>query len=479
MKRLSVPPYHIFKVGTRHFVHDLSCAATLEITEPLFDLLGQRDAIHAGVPQVAVSLVSKKHGEEVAHTVVHEFNLLCDQGLFRRWIAGPAAREDEDLIRKTVKRGTNKIQLFLARDCNLRCRYCYAVKQRALEPRGVMSVDIAAAAVDLLFQRAGNSNEVCVTFMGGEPLINRDVFHWVTNTVVARARQEGRRARFSLTTNATLLTDDVIGQIRKHNFGLMISMDGPPDIHDANRPMRSGSGSHSRTLDGVKRLMQFRRSVTARCTVAHGFVDKPRIIAALADTGFTRIAMGVAGGTAEAKGPADITEQEWHEFDEQDQRLFEEWIRCEPIQENAPYNPFVKAIRRVMRPEMNRIRCGMARGCTTVDTDGSLYPCHRYVGMEGHVIGDAWNGVSAERHTAELRGYLKTLRKCESCWALKLCGGACPWYVACEEGSSAYMEPDDFHCRWMRRYFERATAWASELRERHPDYFNRVIVGEK
>ena len=50
-----------------------------------------------------------------------------------------------------------------------------------------------------------------------------------------RAADEGKVADFSITTNGTLLTDEVIDFFQKYRFGITVSIDGPKDIQDKRR----------------------------------------------------------------------------------------------------------------------------------------------------------------------------------------------------------------------------------------------------
>jgi radical SAM protein with 4Fe4S-binding SPASM domain len=119
------------------------------------------------------------------------------------------------------------------------------------------------------------------------------------------------------------------------------------------------------------------------------------------------------------------------------------------------------------------LRCGVCRGCTTVGIDGSLYPCHRYVGMKRYVVGHVRTGVNEQAHARYLGQYFRTKQKCSRCWLLNWCGGLCPWYVSHEDGTSR--PPPEWRCAAVRESAEES-AWLYEyVKEHHPSFFARVV----
>ena len=82
------------------------------------------------------------------------------------------------------------------------------------------------------------------------------------------------------------------------------------------------------------------------------------------------------------------------------------------------------------------LRCGACHGAMAVAPDGTLYPCHRFVGMENWALGRLEDGPDTNRCKAFWRDYRAATRKtCAGCWAYRVCGGPCPWEVARADGT--------------------------------------------
>ncbi|MCL2052366.1 MAG: Cys-rich peptide radical SAM maturase CcpM [Lachnospiraceae bacterium] len=151
-----------------------------------------------------------------------------------------------DYVNTLVDRSVDMITLQLTQNCNLRCSYCvYSEmnndKQRSHSSK-IMSLTTAKKAIDFLAMRSIDSEKVNVGFYGGEPLLEFELLQ----AVVSYAEEvfSGKTLTFNITVNGTLLSPAVIEYCIEKNIAIMISIDGPKDIHDANRRFAAdGRGS--------------------------------------------------------------------------------------------------------------------------------------------------------------------------------------------------------------------------------------------
>ena len=66
--------------------------------------------------------------------------------------------------------------------------------------------------------------------MGGEPLLEFELIKKCVSYILQR--KGDKKIRFTMTTNGTLMTEDVIEFLVKYEFNLMISLDGDKKSHD-------------------------------------------------------------------------------------------------------------------------------------------------------------------------------------------------------------------------------------------------------
>ncbi len=96
----------------------------------------------------------------------------------------------------------------------------------------------------------------------------------------------------------------------------------------------------------------------------------------------------------------------------------------------------------------------------SMTTNGTLYPCHRFVGMENWVVGSVADGPDVVKCQEFWRTYRELVRShCFGCWAYPYCKGPCPWEVARADGTFALSERN---CAETKRWIMQG-AWFEDL----------------
>src|SRR5439155_11602892 len=103
-----------------------------------------------------------------------------------------------------------------------------------------MDEETAFQSVEFLLQRGASLPRLSLTFFGGETLLNFKVVRATVEYARRRAREAGKTIDFSLTTNATLLTEEVIQFLSENHVGVTISIDGPKEFQDQFRTYSDG-----------------------------------------------------------------------------------------------------------------------------------------------------------------------------------------------------------------------------------------------
>ncbi|NQT13408.1 MAG: radical SAM protein [Planctomycetes bacterium] len=149
--------------------------------------------------------------------------------------------------------------------CNLRCTYCIYTRQYQGPWRGhgdaSMPWEVAKRAV-LAFLDGRRDEYSTISFYGGEPLLEFDLVKRVIALAGNYARERGvLKPGFHLTTNGTLLTDDVIHHLVANDVSVSISMDGAQPSHDRYRVFASprnpkNAGSFATVMRNVDRFIE-------------------------------------------------------------------------------------------------------------------------------------------------------------------------------------------------------------------------------
>ena len=134
--------------------------------------------------------------------------------------------------------------------CDYTCKYCQVSRQTDDKHAFDMSEKTANKALDLVFKSP--SPAIKIEFQGGEPLLNFNLIQYVVTTAKIKNIQHKKDLQFVITTNLSLLTDDVLSFCVEHNIFLSTSLDGTENLHNANRPRPSKNG-YQLTVDGIKK----------------------------------------------------------------------------------------------------------------------------------------------------------------------------------------------------------------------------------
>jgi len=77
--------------------------------------------------------------------------------------------------------------------------------------------------------------EARFTWYGGEPLVNYKLMRYAVPKIYQTLTAKGISNSQSITTNGSLITSDVLDFLELYNFGMLLSLDGPPWIHNKQR----------------------------------------------------------------------------------------------------------------------------------------------------------------------------------------------------------------------------------------------------
>lgn len=133
--------------------------------------------------------------------------------------------------------------------CEHSCPYCQVSRRSKDKAAFDMSQNDALKGIELVFQSP--SPHLKVEFQGGEPLLNFELIRFIVENVKSRNDAEKKQIDFVITTNLALITKEILAFCAKHNIQISTSLDGPREIHNANRP-RPGGDSYERTIAGIE-----------------------------------------------------------------------------------------------------------------------------------------------------------------------------------------------------------------------------------
>lgn len=143
------------------------------------------------------------------------------------------------------------ITFFITTQCNFDCIYCYTPKIKNLPHEYTkLDIDFAKKGIDDFF-RYNHSRHI--RFYGiGEPTLELDLMDEIYNYAY---KQAGDKIIVELQTNG-FFSERAREWIYKNVDILWVSIDGPPEFHDKQRPTKSGRKTSTKIVSNLKYLLK-------------------------------------------------------------------------------------------------------------------------------------------------------------------------------------------------------------------------------
>ena len=353
---------------------------------------------------------------------------LCD-------IENPATASISTVIKSNVR----QMVLQLTQNCNLRCSYCaYSGNYNNREhSQKRMSLETALQAVVFFVEHSTEVSEATIGFYGGEPLLEFPLI-WEIVEYVSR-KYPGRNIRYNLTSNLTLLTDEIIDYLVKNNISMMISIDGPQPVQDRYRVFANGKGSFSKVMENAQRLYDkapdyFQKCMTntvispdGDCEAVKEFLDRDDLF------GKTHSMMTRVNETG-LKKPVKYGENYRQMVRKEKLKLLLAMLgeisyeKVSPLFTDTQTN--IIQLNQMLRTNGTQGKskghpggpCIPGKKRIFVDVEGNIYPCERIAEYPNYQIGNIFDGFDIERIKQMINVAQYTKNECLHCWAFMYCG---------------------------------------------------------
>lgn len=113
----------------------------------------------------------------------------------------------------------SELTFILTDDCNYHCKYCYKLKSNNF-------LDSSTAIAALNFFSPFLNDDAFIVFYGGEPLLSFDLIKKIVYMVENKKTEFNKGINFSISTNGSLINDDVMSFFSDHKFKVGLSFDG-------------------------------------------------------------------------------------------------------------------------------------------------------------------------------------------------------------------------------------------------------------
>jgi len=358
------------------------------------------------------------------------------------------------------------LYLSLTHNCQLRCNYCYA-GDKYHKP---MSKETILKTIEFTLKIP--MQELNFGFFGGEPLMEWELLQFATYEMEREAEKKSIKLRKNFTTNGLLLNKEKVQWLKKHEFYIVISLDGNEAMHNTHRLYSNTQGSFQDVIRGIKELQKVYKEgeYTINTVVTPKNIHHllPSVKYIHKNLGIKDIHLALNYFT-EWEDETEIYKKAYHEVGQ---------YAIEQYKKNIPLNLDIIDGKIRTLTEGNCSVCTFGELKIAVAPSGNIYPCERLIGedTEALSIGDVYQGFDKSKREKLISERGNTNEECKTCPLKERCTNSCGCtnYTLTNSINTA----DGTLCFFQKLFIEVADTVASTLYEEKNKMFMEKFYGE-
>lgn len=295
----------------------------------------------------------------------------------------------------------NALLLIITDNCNMACTYCYG-RFGLNRKENQMTKDTVRKTIDLCHKL----NIKQVAFFGGEPLLNFKVIV----EAIEYSRLKKLDINFGMTTNGTLVTEEIADYLKKNNVRVSVSIDGPEDIHNISRRYKDNTSTYNDVLNGISILKD--REILDILEITHSMCHPPTLRKIIKDTCklWSRVTCTCVEGQKDAPFHSEIVRGDRLKvfYNEMFDLMVEEKLEKSSQYTSGVFELFDALVSsyKINRPYF----CSGIMNRVTVSPNGNMYPCPETISGE-YCFGTVQDPVTPEQFDQIRRERLHGLEK--------------------------------------------------------------------
>ena len=296
--------------------------------------------------------------------------------------------------------------LYLAEGCNLQCRYCYEGNQKK---NRMMDKETVEHTLEYITQNVSGNEKIHLFLLGGEPLLNKPAFFHVMDTIQNRYSNIREKFSIEITTNGTLLDEDIMKIVKDEKIDLSISIDGKKETNEMNRVSLDGKENFPVILKNINKMIMLKIPFNIRMTVSNNNVKK------LYENVVYFLEMGVKSVYISYDYYADWTENELFILDRQMQMLDELYLDKIADTGERILNLYDFKYTTFLAKRPIEFCSAGSIGHFIVNCDGDIFPCGYVTNEESWKIGSVNNGINESVFKKCVKKNVNQKFSCKSC----------------------------------------------------------------
>jgi len=339
-------------------------------------------------------------------------------------------------LQSLLKNNLSCLIFGITNKCNFKCKYCHytgVYPELFNENKNLLNINYYAIydSLNYFYLHSKDVSVINIGFYGGEPLLEAEK---ILKIIYKAKKLFGERVKFSITTNCSLINNEIASEFVKNNVIICVSLDGPKKIHNKNRITNTNKETFDIVIKNLKILKRkygnkYKELVGFHCVISslkdlkvvnHFFTNNE-----LTCKNEVLVSTRYEFGFKEKENTIDIN---LHEY----KNILNSYIN-DITADNSPKNKIIHSVFRklllsIIFREIGYIHnklvppglCIPGTHKAYLDSDLNFYICERVGSI--YPIGDLHNKLDSNLIYDLLKQYINFFnRYCKRCWAIRFC----------------------------------------------------------
>lgn len=434
---------HLFKTRNLNILLDVNSGAIHVLDELSYRLIESLIESEGDLGQARHS-VSRDFSEEEVREAEEELQRAYQERLI--------FTEPESISINLPAFYVKALCLNVAHACNMKCHYCFASQGDFGMKPSLMTLETAKAALDFLIARSGPIHNLEVDFFGGEPLLVADMLQQLVLYGRQREKESHKRFNFTLTTNCSLLDEDMMDFVIANDISVILSLDGRQETNDRQRVFNNGEGTYGKIVPRIKAMVERNpRSYYVRGTFTRKNLDFASDLKHMVELGFDCISIEPATGP---NNGYSIQEEDLPRVLAEYERLTDLFIDYRNKGKEIIFFHYNLQLQGGPCLAKRESGCGAGIEYLVVTPEGDIYPCHQFVGEKDFYMGNIFAGQINKTIRQKFEKNQIKDKECAECWTRYFCGGGC--HANAYFNNKDMKKPERVSCRMHQKRVEEA-----------------------
>ena len=324
---------------------------------------------------------------------------------------------------KKLMQNSGEIVLVLTYKCNFACPYCYE-DAKSYKKNIVMTMDM----VDKIFALQ-TSDLKNINLYGGEPLLPE------TRSIIEYIISKKPDVTYHIITNGYYLVE-FIDVLKKMNLSnIMVTLDGPEEIHNKTRILKNGTETYRKIMQGVELCLKNKIAIKIRMNVSQQNIDqclklRDELIQEYVNEYSNKLLIfelqPIFQSSFEVRNNLNISSHG------NPYKYNVMALSMSHILKN-----FINSSKKIFRPKY--CFCDAEGRRLFYDPEGKIYSCILSLKNENASVGTYYPEFLLKKNSIYTRT-IETIEKCRDCKFKFICGGGCAYNVLNAKGD--VMQPN-------------------------------------